>query len=177
MPHDHMPELFSPLSRRYADGIARALAIETCADRRAELSSLLSCQQLINHPPECFDEQSWSLDLQEDDDEMLDAVRRPRFHAPARSRQGSLTDEVARELITLRDVLNKFLWRDGLAATGGDIRGLSDVRGRANIFIDELIALALLIYAANPRPNVSTRASAWPPPRRCRTDFEKPDER
>ncbi|HEV2763704.1 MAG TPA: hypothetical protein VGV38_12055, partial [Pyrinomonadaceae bacterium] len=94
-----------------------------------------------------------------------------------RFQQGALIDEVARELIILRRTVTDFLWRDGVSATEGDLWGLRDALRRADAFLDELLAQTVLIYAASLRPNVRTRTSTWPPPRRRKTDFPVSDER
>jgi len=66
----------------------------------------------------------------------------------------------------LRDVLNDFLWRESKedATDGGDTRELRDSLRRTHLFVDELIAYAVLIYAMSLRPQVRTRTSPWPPP-------------
>jgi hypothetical protein len=126
---------------------------------------------MVEHLPELLDELAHVLDSAAPYNEILEAVRRLRFHAQVRFQEGVLIDEVARELIILRDVLSDFLWRDGPSATEGDIWALRDAVRRTDRFIDELIAQAVLIYAASFRPNVPTRTSTWPPPRRRKTDF------
>ncbi|HEY1403939.1 MAG TPA: hypothetical protein VGB05_07435 [Pyrinomonadaceae bacterium] len=74
-------------------------------------------------------------------------------------------------MMILRDVLQDFLWREVICATEGEIRELRDALRRTHLFVDELIAQAVLIYATSLRPQVRTRTSHWPPPRRRRTDF------
>lgn len=176
-----MPEPFLPLFRQHTDALTRAWVDAVYADRRIQLPELLSYRQLVEHLPELFDELARVLDTAASYGEILDAVRRLRFHAQVRFQLGCLIDEVARELIILRNVLIDFLWRDGLNAADGDnTRGLRDALRRTDAFIDELLIQTVLIYASSLRPNVRTRTSTWPPPRRRITDFPPPardDER
>ena len=172
----HMPEMFTPLFRLHLDTLTRAWVDEIYADRRTELPAMLSYRELIEHLPELFEELSQTLDAAAPYGEIVEAVRRLRFHAQVRFQQGCLIDEVARELIILRDVLNDFLWREGIGATNGDLWELRDALRRTNVFMDELIAQAVLVYASTLRPNVKTRTSTWPPPRRRKTDFPRRDE-
>lgn len=174
-----MAEPFLPLFRLHTDTLTRAWVDAVYADRRIHLPELLSYRQLVEHLPELFDELARVLDAASSYGEILDAVRRLRFHAQVRFQLGCLIDEVARELIILRSVLIDFLWRDGLSATDGDSRSLRDALRRTDAFIDELIVQTVLIYASSLRPNVRTRTSTWPPPRRRITDFPPPrdDER
>ncbi|HEX8474935.1 MAG TPA: RsbRD N-terminal domain-containing protein [Pyrinomonadaceae bacterium] len=172
-----MPERFALLFRQQTDALTRMWANEIYADRRIDLPELLSYRQLVEHLPEFFNELAQLLDAASSYGEILEAVRRLRFHAQVRFQLGCLIDEVARELIILRSVLIDFLWRDGFDATDGDQRSLRDALRRTDAFIDELIVQTVLIYAASLRPNVRTRTSTWPPPRRRITDFPPPDER
>ena len=171
-----MPTQFAPLFRQHLDTLTRAWVDEIYADRRTELPAMLSYKALVEHLPELFDELALVLDTAAPYGEIVEAIRRLRFHAQVRFQQGCLIDEVARELMILRDVLNDFLWREGLSATNGDLWELRDALRRADAFVDELIAQAVLIYAASLRPNVPTRTSTWPPPRRRKTDFPRRDE-
>lgn len=156
----------------------RAWVDEIYAERRTELPSLLSYRQLVEHLPELFDELAHVLDDAAPYSEIVESIRRLRFHAQVRFQQGALIDEVARELLILRDVINDFLWRNCCpSVTEGDIWELRDALRRTNSFIDELLAQTVLIYAASLRPNVRTRTSTWPPPRRRKTDFPERDER
>ncbi len=75
---------------------------------------------------------------------------------------------MARELMLLREVLNKVLWHESFIAAGNNIQGRGEALRRTNLFFDELLAQAILIYAACLRPRVMTRNSAWPPSRRRR---------
>lgn len=171
-----MPERFAPLFRKHLDTLTRAWVDEIYADRRTELPAMLSYGELVGHLPELLDELALLLDAAAPYAEIVEAIRRLRFHAQVRFQQGCLIDEVARELIILRDVLNEFLWREALAATDGDLWELRDALRRTDAFVDELIAQTILIYAASVRPNVRTRTSTWPPPRRRKTDFPGHDE-
>ncbi len=171
-----MPEHFAPLFRQHLDSLTRAWVDEVYADRRTELAAILSYKALVEHLPELFDELARVLDTAAPYVEIVEAIRRLRFHAQVRFQQGCLIDEVARELMILRDVLTDFLWREGLSATSGDLWELRDGLRRMNVFVDEMIAQVVLIYAASLRPNIRTRTSTWPPPRRRKTDFPRRDE-
>ena len=169
-------ERFLPLFRQHADSLIRAWADAVYADSRTDLPVLLSYRELVEHLPELFDELAGVLDEAAAYELIVEATRRLRFHAQVRFQQGCLIDEVARELFLLRDALGDFLWREGLDAAGGDIRELRDALRRANVFVDELISQTILVYASSLRPSVSTRRSAWPPPRRRPTDFPERGE-
>ena len=171
-----MPERFTPLFHQQTDDLTRAWVDEIYADRRTDLPVLLSYRELVEHLPEFFDELARLLDTAATYGQIIEAARRLRFHAQVRFQQGCLIDEVARELMILRDVLNDFLWRDGMSATEGDIWELRDALRRTNLFVDELVAQTVLIYAASLRPKVRTRAPTWPPPRRRKADFLENDE-
>ena len=166
-----MAEKYSLLLDQHGDSITRAWADEIYADRRTELPSQLSYNQLVDYLPELLRELAGVLDNALSGEEIARSVRHLRFHAQVRFQQDCLIDEVARELIILRDVLNDFLWREGISAVDGDIWELRDVLQRTNIFMDELITQAVVVYAACLRPSVRTRTSAWWPPLRRRTDF------
>lgn len=166
-----MTEKFAPLLRRDAEIIIRAWVDEIHADRHTDLAALLSYRELAEHLPELLDELAFLLDTDARHTDVSEAARRLRFHAQTRVQQGCLIDEVARELMTLRAVLIEYLWREGIGATQGDIRELSDALRRTDAFVDELIAQTVVIYAASLRPPVRTRSSVWPPPRRRKTDF------
>ncbi|HYO62259.1 MAG TPA: RsbRD N-terminal domain-containing protein [Pyrinomonadaceae bacterium] len=172
-----MPERFISLFRQQTDALARAWVDGVYADQRTHLPSLLSYRQLVEHLPEVLEELGRLLDSAASYAEILEAVSRLRFHAQVRFQQGALVDEVARELIILRGTVCDFLWREGGSATEGAIWGLRDALRRTDCFVDELIAQTVLIYAASLRPNVPTRTSTWPPPRRRKTDFPVSDER
>jgi len=166
-----MPERYATLLRQHEAALVRAFVDVIYTDRRTDLPALLSYHQLVDYLPEIFDELARVLDVAALDSEIGEAVRPLRMHSQARFQQGCLIDEVARELIILRHVLIDFLWREAGVATEGDIRELRDALRRTDRFVDELLAQALLIYAASLRPQVRTRTSHWPPPRRRRSDF------
>jgi RsbT co-antagonist protein rsbRD N-terminal domain len=172
-----MPERFTPLFRQQTDALVRAWADSVYADRRTHLPVLVTYRQLVEHLPDFFEELGRVLDTSASYGEILEAVGRLRFHAQARFQQGALVDEVARELIILRRTVWDFLWREGRSATEGDIWELRDALRRTDSFVDELVAQTVLTYAASLRPNVPTRTSTWPPPRRRKTDFPASDER
>jgi hypothetical protein len=162
---------FTSLIRQHRDLIIRAWVEEMYAERRTDVPAMLSYGQLVDHLPDLLEELSGVLDHAATNAEILDAARRLRSHAQVRFHQGALIDEVARELMLFRKVFSEFLWREGISATEGDIWELRDAVLRADSFVDEMIAQALVIYAASLRPPVETRTSVWPPPRRRRTDF------
>lgn len=166
-----MPERFTILFREHLDDMTRAWVDEIYIDRRTHLPLILSYRELIEFLPEFFDELAPLLDADAAYAEISEAASRLRIHAQVRFQQRCLIDEVARELMILRKVLIDFLWREGSGATDGNIWELREALRRANIFIDELINQAILIYSASLRPNVPTRTSTWPPPRRRKADF------
>jgi hypothetical protein len=148
---------------------------ELYRDQRTELPARLSYGQLVDHLPELLEELAHLLDAGASDVEILEATRRLRTHAQVRFHQGVLMDELARELMFLRRVIEDFLWRESASVVEGDLRELRDALRRANRFMDEMMAQALVIYAASLRPPVETRSSVWPPPRRRKTDFTESD--
>jgi hypothetical protein len=160
-----MPERFAHLFQEHLDSLTRAWLDAVYAERRTDLRTILSQRELVGHLPELFDELAGLLDSEAEGAEAECAAARLRSYAQARFQQGVLIDEVARELMLLRDVLTEFIWREASQATGGDIRELRHTLRRASVFCDELIAQTIIIYAANFRPSVRTRGSVWPPPR------------
>ena len=160
-----MPERFADLFQKHLDTLTRAWLDAVYAERRTDLPTILSQRELVEHLPELFDELAGLLDSQAEGAEVESAATRLRSYAQARFQQGVLIDEVARELMLLRDVLTDFIWREASQATGGDIREQRHTLRRASVFCDELIAQTIIIYAANFRPSVRTRGSVWPPPR------------
>lgn len=166
-----MPEQFITLIRQYEEAIISAWMDELYRDRRTELPARLSYAQLVNHLPELLEELGHILDAAPSDLETAEATRRLRSHAQVRFHQGILIDEMARELMTLRRVLEDFLWREGFIVVEGNLRELRAALMRANRFMEEMLAQSLVIYAASLRPPVETRTSVWPPPRRRKTDF------
>jgi hypothetical protein len=166
-----MAERYVALLRQHEPALVRSFVDIVYTDRRTDLPALLSYHQLVDYLPDIFNELAQVLDTAALDSEIVEAVRPLRMHSQARFQQGCLIDEVARELMILRDVLQDFLWREYKDATEGDIRELRDALRRTHLFVDELLAQAVLIYARSLRPQVRTRASHWPPPRRRHTDF------
>ncbi len=151
----------------------RAFVDAVYTDGRTDLPAFLSYRQLVDYLPDIFAEPS-QVDGVLHNHESFEARRRLRVRSLIRFQQERLLDEVARELMILRNVLNDFLWREGRDATEGDFRELRDALCRANVFADELIAQALVVYAASLRPPLQARTSHWPPRRRRRrTGFPK----
>jgi hypothetical protein len=163
-----MPRRFSSLFRQHLDPLTRAWVDEIYRERRTDLATLLTFRELVAHLPETLDELAYLLDERADVGEISEAARRLRGHAQTRFQQGALVDEVARELMLLRDTLCEFLWQRAPAVLGDDVGGLHDALRRANRFFDELIAEAILVYAVSLRPVIPTRGSVWPPSRRRR---------
>jgi hypothetical protein len=167
-----MSKHFTTLIHQHEDSIIHAWVDEMYAERRTELPAMLSYEQLVDHLSDLMAELATALDLAATESEISEAARRLRSHPQIRFHQGALIDEVARELMIFRKVFNDFLWREGINATQGDLWELRDAHQRADRFVDELIAQAIVVYAASLRPPVETRTSVWPPPRRRRTDFQ-----
>lgn len=161
-----MPRRFSTLFRQHLDPFTRAWIDIVYADRRTDLATLLTFRELVEHIPEVLDELAYMLDERADEDEMAEAACRLRGFAQSRFQQGVLIDEVARELMLLRDTLCEFLWQEAPDVLGENARELRGVFRRTGIFFDELIAQAILVYAVSLRPVIPTRGSVWPPPRR-----------
>jgi hypothetical protein len=157
---------FSSLFRQHLDHFARAWVDKIYAERRTDLATILSAREMVEHLPELFDELGYLLDERAGADEIAQAAPRLRGLAQTRFQQGVLIDEVARELMLLRDALCEFLWEEGPFVVEGDVRELRAALRRTRLFCDELIAQAILVYAASLRPIVPTRGSVWPPPRR-----------
>lgn len=163
-----MPRRFTSLFRQHLDPLTRAWVDEIYRDRRTDLATLLTFRELVGHVPELLDELAYLLDERAGDGEIAEAARGLRGVAQTRFQQGALIDEVARELMLLRDTLGEFLWQRAPGVADEDGRGLRDALRRTNLFFDELIAEAILVYAVSLRPVVPTRGSVWPPPRRRR---------
>src|SRR5215208_4029456 len=133
-----MPRRFSSLFRQHLDPFTRAWADRVYDERRTDLATLLTFRELVEHVPDVLEE------------------------------LGGLLDEVARELMLLRGTLCEFLWQEAREFAEEDARVLRDALRRAELFFDELLAEAILVYASSLRPVVPTRGSVWPPPRRRR---------
>jgi hypothetical protein len=160
-----MPRRFSTLFRQHLDPFTRAWVDSVYADRRTDLATLLSFRELIEHIPDMLEELGYLLDERADVEEICEAARRLRGFARSRFHQGVLLDEVARELMLLNDALNELLWHEAHGVGETDTRELHDALRRSGLFFDELIAQAILVYAASLRPVIPTRGSVWPPPR------------
>lgn len=166
-----MPDRIASLLRQHEDAIIREWADEVYAERRTQLPSRLSYEQLVDHMPDLLAELAGLLADGINDVEITEATRRLRSHPQVRFYQGILLDEVARELMLFRQVIDNFLWREGLSARQGSLFEIRDALRRTHGFVDEMIAQVIVVYAASLRPPVETRTSVWPPPRRRRTDF------
>src|SRR5918997_2573514 len=163
-----MPRRFSSLFRQLLDPLTRAWADGVYADRRTDLATLLTFRELVEHVPDVLEELGRLLDERAVPEEIYEAARHLRGYARVRFQQGVLIDEVARELMLLRSTLCEFLWQEALGPPDEDERVLRDALRRAELFFDELVAEAILVYASSLRPVVPTRGSVWPPPRRRR---------
>ncbi len=171
-----MAKDFTTLIRQYEDSIIRTWVDEVYDDRRTELPRLLSYRQLVDHFPGILEELGRLLDEAAAEGEITEATGRIRAHAQVRFHQRVLIDEVARELMIFRKVVDDFLWREGISATQGDLWDLRDALRRAHRFMDEMIVQAVVIYAASLRPPVETRTPIWPPPRRRRADLPETEK-
>jgi hypothetical protein len=160
-----MSRRFSSLFRQRLDPFMRAWVDIVYADRRTDLATLLTFRELVEHIPDILDELAYLLDERASEVELADAACRMRGFAQTRFQQRVLIDEVARELMLLRDALCEFLWQEAPGVVGEDMLELHDALRRAGLFFDELMAQTLLIYAVSMRPVVPTRGSVWPPPR------------
>jgi hypothetical protein len=163
-----MPRRFLPIFRKHLDPLTRVWVDAVYAERRTDLASILSFRELVEHLPDITEELARLLDAGAGDSEVEEGAHRCRVLAQARFQQGVLIDEVARELMVLRKTLSEFLWQQapGLALT--EPRDMRDALRLTAEFFDEMIAQAILVYAASLRPVVPTRTSVWPPPRRGR---------
>jgi hypothetical protein len=150
--------------RRHEELIVRQLVDDIYAERRTDLPRTLSFEQLVGPVQEILDSLGRLLDSKTGELEIADEVRHLRNHAQVRFHHGVLIDEVARELMLLREIVNEFLWRDAAPTTTDDLMTLREALALANRFMDELLTQTLVIYATNTRPPVETRASRWPPP-------------
>ena len=164
----HMPRRFTSLFRQHLDPFTRAWADRVYDERRTDLATLLTFRELVEHVPEVLEELGRLLDDLAEPEEVCEGARSLRGYARVRFQQGVLIDEVARELMLLRRTLNEFLWQEAREFAETDVRVLRDALRRAELFFDELVAEAILVYASSLRPVVPTRGSVWPPPRRRR---------
>jgi DNA phosphorothioation-dependent restriction protein DptG len=172
---------YTTLLREYRDVITHIWADEVFASSETRYAQSLSYRQLIDHLPGLLDEIGRVLDRLASPVEIAEAARRIRYFIHIRFQQGCLIDEVARELSALRQVINDFIWRETLAPTERDLRGLRSSLKRADIFFDELMRQMIVVYAASLRPPVATYASIWHPgrshgkPQRRSTDTPQSD--
>lgn len=164
----YMPRRFSSLFRQHLDPFTRAWADRVYDERRTDLATLLTFRELVEHVPEVLEELGRLLDEHADAAEVCEGARHLRVYARVRFQQGVLIDEVARELMLLRSTLSELLWQEARVFADEDARVLRDALRRAELFFDELVAEAILVYASSLRPVVPTRGSVWPPPRRRR---------
>lgn len=157
---------YTAFLREFRDAITHIWADEVFATNETQHAERLSYRQLIDHLPGLLDELGRVLDHAAAPCDIAEAARRTRYFIHTRFQQGCLIDEVARELFTLREVINDFIWREALVPTERDLRGLRSSLKRADIFFDELIRQMIVVYAASLRPPVPTYASIWHPSRR-----------
>ena len=163
-----MPRRFSSIFRQHLDPFTHAWADEVYADRRTDLATLLTFRELVEHVPDVLEELGRLLDERAEEEEVCEGARRLRRYARVRFQQGALIDEVARELMLLRRTLCDFLWQEARGHSDEEARALRDALRRAEMFFDEMVAEAVLVYASSLRPVIPTRGSVWPPPRRRR---------
>jgi hypothetical protein len=165
-----MPRRFLPFLRKHLDSLTRAWVDAVYADRRTDLASILSFRELVEHVPEVTEELARLLDAGATATEAEEGARSMRGLAQARFQQGVLIDEVARELMLLRNTLSEFLWQNAPELALTETRDVRDALRLTADFFDEMIAQAIVVYAASLRPVVPTRGSVWPPPRRGRRE-------
>ena len=161
---------FASVLREGEGRIVRRWVEQLYQDQRTELSNFLTYEQLIEHIPEIIEFVALAIEEDYDPSEIIDGVRGLRSHAQVRFYQGALIDEVARELMLLRQVIVDLLWQEALIEPKPDLTKLNQSQWECNRVLDELVAQTLLIYASSMRPPAQTRGSIWPP-RRRRTDF------
>src|SRR5215212_1124407 len=106
-----MPRRFLPILRKHLEQLTRAWVDSVYADRRTDLASILSFRELVEHVPEIIEELAALLDAGAGADEAQEGAHRCRDLSRARFQQGVLIDEVARELMLLRNTLSDFLWQ------------------------------------------------------------------
>jgi len=159
-----MNSFFSDLFEDRLDELTRAWVDAVYNERRIDLPRLLSFRELVEFVPELLDELGWVLDSGAGDAEVDEAARRLRALAQTRYQQGALLDEVARELMILREVTAGYLWREAPGASGGEVE-CGVLLPLLHRFFDEVIAQAILVYAVSHRPVFPTRDTVWPPAR------------
>jgi hypothetical protein len=159
-----MSSFFNRLFADRLDQLTRVWVDEVYAERRTDLPRLLSFRELVEFVPEVCDELGALLDTDAGGAEIVEAARRLRVLAQTRFQQGALLDEVARELMILREVTAGFLGRETPEASGGEV-GCGELLPLLHRFFDEVIAQAILVYAVSQRPTFPTRDTVWPPAR------------
>jgi hypothetical protein len=157
--------------RRREDLILRRWVDAIYSDARTELPGVLSFEQLVGPVQEMLDFLCRQFERLQDEENIADDVRQLRAYPQVRFYQGVLIDEVARELMMFRKILNEVIWKEAVNNTPEGNRVLKWALGQLSTFIDEMVIQTLVIYAANLRPPVETRTSVWPPPRRRKMDF------
>jgi hypothetical protein len=163
-----MPRRFASFFRQQLDSFTHEWANEVYADRRTDLATLLSFRELVEHIPDILEALAELLDVRANAAEIADAASAQRGFAQTRFHQGVLLDEVARELMLLRDALSELIWLESHDVALFDARELHGALRRLGLFFDELLTQVILVYASSLRPVVPTRGSVWPPPRRRR---------
>ncbi len=158
------------LIEQHEDLIVHRWAEEIYRDRRTGHAAALSYRQLVHHLPDLLDEFAHLLETNASRYEMAETAVRLRPFIYVRFQQGCLIDEVAHELTVLREVLAEFWWREFDKSAENDLRELRRFLWCGHALLDELIEQVIVVYAANYRPPVRTRASVWPPPRRHKND-------
>jgi hypothetical protein len=161
-----MDVIFAQLVVRHLDSLVHVWAKRIYDDARTDLPSILSYRELVEFMPDLLEALARELEERRGTSEIRQAARSLRAYPQTRFQQGVLIDEMARELTLLREVLNRFLWRERPPAN--NMRELEASLLISNVFIDDLLHEAILVYAANMRPTVRTRASVWPPARSMR---------
>src|SRR3954468_18964313 len=102
-----MSRRFLPVFRKHLDPLTRVWVDAVYAERRTDLASILSFRELVEHVPEITEELASLLDADADKAEVEDGARRCRGFAQTRFQQSVLIDEVARELMLLRNTLSE----------------------------------------------------------------------
>src|SRR3954471_23446850 len=111
---------FASVVRQGEARIVRRWVEQLYQDQRTELSSFLTYEQLIEHIPEIIEFVALSLEEEYDSSEIADGVRGLRSFAQVRFYQGALIDEVARELMLLRQVITDLICQEALIESKQD---------------------------------------------------------
>jgi hypothetical protein len=152
---------FAQLFDKHTESLVRMWADRIYADRRTDLTGILSYRALVEFVPELLDELVNLLNRASDEAEVAAAAKRLRVYPQTRFQQGILIDEVAHELSLMRKVLNAFMWREAEDSTRVELRELRSAFRLTNALIDELVFEAILVYATSERPRMRTRTSGW----------------